>query len=165
MRSERHPQLLAWTVGQNSRIVFDEAHLGIHRQPGVLSLIKKYRFQWFILALGVLAVLFVWKNSIHFVPPRRDGYDRSERDVYVTRDSTHGLISLLRRNIPKRQILQICAREWRRAFQRNQRFAGSNSDPAKMVFEKINAHGVPAGDPVIGYRRMCSIISKGRHNE
>jgi hypothetical protein len=165
MRSERHPQLLAWTVGQNSRIVFDETHLGIRRQPGVLSLIKKYRFQWFIFALGVLAVLFVWKNSVYFVPPRRDGYDRSERDVYVTRDSTHGLISLLRRNIPKRQILQICAREWRRAFQRNQRFAGSNSDAAKMVFEKINAHGVPSGDPVIGYRRMCSIISKGRHNE
>ena len=165
LRSERLPQLLAWTIGPNSRIVFDETHLGIRRQPGVLSLITKYRFQWFILAIAVLAILFVWKNSVYFVPPPRDGYDRSERDVYAKRDSTHGLISLLRRNIPNRQILQICAREWRRAFQANTRFAGSDGDPTKAVFEKIKAYGAQASDPVIGYRRMCSIISKGRRHE
>jgi hypothetical protein len=165
LRSERFPKLLAWTVGPNSQIVFDETHLGIRKQPGVLSLIKRYRFQWFILALVVLAILFVWKNSVYFVPPPRDGYDRSDRNVYANRDSTHGLISLLRRNIPKRQLLQICAREWRRAFQRNQRFASRNADPTKTVFEKIKAYGAQASDPVIGYRRMCSIISKGRNHE
>ena len=165
LRSERFPQLLAWTVGQNNQIVFDETHLGIRKQPGVLGLIKKYRFQWVIFALAILAILFVWKNSVYFVPPRPDAYDRSQRDVYATRDSTDGLISLLRRNIPKRQILQICAREWRRAFQRNQRFAGNKGDPTKTVFEKIKAYGAQASDPLIGYRRMCNIISKGRHNE
>ena len=165
LRSERFPKLLAWTVGQNNQIVFDETHLGIRKQPGVLGLIKKYRFQWVIFALAILAILFVWKNSVYFVPPRPDAYDRSERDVYATRDSTDGLISLLRRNIPKRQLLQICAREWRRTFQRTQRFAGSNNDPAETVFEKIKAYGAQSSDPVIGYRRMCKIISRGRHNE
>ncbi len=165
LRSERLPQLLVWTVGQNSQIVFDETHLGIRKQPGVLSLIKKYRFQWFIFALAVLAILFVWRNSVYFVPPPKNGYDRSKRDVYAERDSTQGLVSLLRRNIPKRQILQICAREWRRTFQRNQHFAGGNSDPTKTVFEKIKAYGAQSSDPVSGYRRMCKIISKGRHNE
>jgi len=165
LQSARLPQLLAWTVGQNSQIVFDETHLGIRKQPGVLSLIKRYRFQWFIFAIVVLAILFVWKNSVYFVPPPRDGYERSDRDVYASRDSTHGLISLLRRNIPKHQILQICAREWRRAFQRNQRFATSNGDPTKTVYEKIKAYGAQSSDPVSGYRRMCNIISKGKHNE
>jgi hypothetical protein len=165
LRSERLPRLLAWAVGQNSQIIFDETHLGIRKQPGVLSLIKKYRFQWFIFAIALLAILFIWKNSIYFVPPPRNGYDRSDRDVYANRDSAHGLISLLRRNIPKRQILQICAREWRRAFQRNQRFAGNKGDPTKTVFEKIKAYGAQASNPLIGYRRMCNIISKGRHNE
>jgi hypothetical protein len=75
------------------------------------------------------------------------------------------LISLLRRNIPKGQIIQICAREWRRAFQRNQRFASSNSDPTKTVLKKIKAYGAQSSDPLIGYRRMCNIISRGRHNE
>ncbi|MGD8301653.1 MAG: DUF4350 domain-containing protein [Desulfobacterales bacterium] len=165
LRSERLPQLLAWTVGQNSQIIFDETHLGIRRQPGVLSLIKKYRFQWFIFAVAVLAILFVWKNSAYFVPPPRNGYDRLHRHVYAGRDSTQGLISLLRRNIPKRQILQICAREWWRAFRRNQRFAGSSADANKTAFEKIKAYGAQSKDPVIGYRQMCKIISKGRHNE
>ena len=39
LRSERYPELLAWTVGPNTRLIFDETHLDIRKQPGVLSLI------------------------------------------------------------------------------------------------------------------------------
>jgi hypothetical protein len=164
LRSERYPQLLAWLVGQNPQIVFDETHLGIRRHPGVLSLIKKYRFHWFIFAVAVLAFLFVWKNSVYFVPPPQTSHDRSGQNVYSNRDSTQGLISLLRRNIATRQLLQTCAREWRRTFQRNQRFASKN-DPTKTIFEKIKDYAAQSNDPVLGYRRICKIISKGRHNE
>jgi hypothetical protein len=165
LRSERLPWLLAWTVGPNNQIIFDETHLGVRKQPGVLSLIKRYRFHWFIYAVVVFAILFVWKNTVYFVPPPRNDYDRSHRDVYARRDSTHGLISLLRRNIPKRQLLQICASEWRRAFERNQRCARRNSDPLKTVLKKLKAYGAQSSDPVGGYRRMCKIISRGRHDE
>ena len=41
LRSERHPELLAWTLGESANVVFDETHLGIFKQPGVLGLIKK----------------------------------------------------------------------------------------------------------------------------
>lgn len=165
LRSERFPELLVWTVGHNAHIVFDETHLGIRKQPGVLELIKKHRFHWFILAIAVLAILFVWKNSVYFVPPPKNGDGRSGRDVYSSRDATQGLISLLRRNIPARQVLQICAREWRRTFQRHQRFAGATSDPTKTVFERIKAYSAQNKDPVMGYRRISKIISKGRSNE
>jgi hypothetical protein len=60
--------------------------------------------------------------------------------------------------------LQTCAREWRRTFQRNQRFASKN-DPTKTIFEKIKDYAAQSNDPVLGYRRICKIISKGRHNE
>ena len=165
LRSERFPELLAWTVGPNTRIIFDETHLDIRKHPGVLSLIKKYRFHWFIFAVAVLAVLFVWKNSAYFVPPPKGRHDRSGHGVYSSRDSTQGLVSLLRRNIPAKQLLQTCAHEWRRTFQRNQRFASDPSDSTNSVFEKIKVFGAPSNDPVVGYRQICKIISKGRHNE
>lgn len=165
LRSERYPELLAWTVGPNTRIIFDETHLDIRKQPGVLSLIKKHRFHWFICAIAVLAVLFVWKNSAYFVPPPKNRHDPTGQGVYSSRDSTQGLISLLRRNIPAQQLLQTCAYEWRRAFQRNQHFGRDPSDSTNSVFEKMKAYGAPSNDPVVGYRQICKIISKGRHNE
>ena len=165
LRSERYPELLAWTVGQNASIIFDETHLGVHIKPGVLSLIKKYRFHWFIFAVAVLAILFVWKNSVYFVPPLKNSRYRSGQDVYSNRDSTQGLISLLRRNIPTRQLLHICAREWRRTFQRDQRFASDKSEAAQSVIAMIKAYAAPSNDPVAGYRRISKIISRGRHNE
>jgi hypothetical protein len=165
LRSERSPALLAWTVGRNSHIVFDETHLGIRKQPGVLSLIKKYRFHWFIFALAVLAILFVWKNSAYFVPPPKSSHDLPSQDVYANRDSAQGLISLLRRNIPTRQLLQTCTHEWRRTFERDQRFSSDQSDLLKSIFERIKADAAQSNDPVSGYQRISKIISRGRHNE
>ena len=165
LRSERSPELLAWTVGQNSTIIFDETHLGIRKHPGVVSLIKKYHFHWFIFALAILAILFVWKNTVYFVPPSENSHDRPGQDVYANRDSAQGLISLLRRNIPARQLLQTCTREWRRTFERDQRYSNDSSDRIKSIFERIKAYGAQSNDPVIGYQRISKIISKGRHNE
>lgn len=165
LRSERHPELLAWVVGPNTSIVFDETHLGIRIKPGVVSLIKKYRFHWFIFAVAVLAILFVWKNSVYFVPPHKNSRLRSGQDVYSNRDSTQGLISLLRRNIPTRQLLHICAREWQRSFQRNQRFASDKNETTQSVAAMIKAYSAPSNDPVAGYRRISKLISRGRHDE
>ncbi len=165
LRSERSPELLAWAVGRNSHIVFDETHLGIRKQPGVLSLIKKYRFHWFIFTLAVLAILFVWKNSAYFVPPPKSSHDLPGQDVYANRDSAQGLISLLRRNIPTRQLLKACTHEWRRTFERDQRFSSDQSDPLKSIFERIKADAAQSNDPVSGYQRISKIISRGRHNE
>ncbi|MEO7298895.1 MAG: DUF4350 domain-containing protein [Verrucomicrobiota bacterium] len=38
MRKERHPELLAWLVGQNGTVLFDETHLGVNSDPGIAAL-------------------------------------------------------------------------------------------------------------------------------
>ncbi len=45
---------------------------GIFKHPGVLSLIKKYHFHWFIFTIAVLALLFIWKNSALFCAPAKE---------------------------------------------------------------------------------------------
>ncbi len=165
LRSERHPELLTWAIGNSARIVFDETHLGIIKHPGVLSLIKKYRFQWFILAIAVLAALFIWKSSVYFVPPLKTKRDASGHNVLSDRDSIQGLISLLRRNIPAAQVLQTCAREWERTFQREQRFLNNKDDKRESLLQRLKAESANSSDPVAGYRRISKLISRGRHNE
>jgi len=162
LRSERHPELLAWMIGESSHVVFDETHFGIFKHPGVLNLIKNYRFQWFIFGVAILALLFIWKNSAYFVPPLNSSRSRQPKDYVSDRESTRGLISLLRRNIPKRQLLQTCVREWERSIQSEKRFRNDKLKQIKSVLQKIETQSPKSIDPVVGYRRIVKIISKER---
>jgi hypothetical protein len=152
LRSERHPELLAWMI-----------------HPGVLRLIKNYRFHWFIFGVAILALLFIWKNSVYFVPPPKSSRSQQNKDFVSDRESTQGLISLLRRNIPKRRLLQICMREWERSIQPEKRFRGDKLKQIKSAFQSIETQSPKSIDPVQGYRRIVQgyrriikIISKER---
>jgi hypothetical protein len=165
MRSERHPELLAWTLGESANVVFDETHFGIFKQPGVLGLIRKYRFQWFLFTVAVIALLFIWKNSDYIGPPPKQSQSQPGRDVSSDRDSTQGLISLLRRNIPARQLLQICTREWERSIQSQNRLRNDKLRQVKSALQMVETQSPKSIDPVLGYRRISKIISKGRRHE
>ncbi len=162
LRSERHPELLAWMIGNSATVVFDETHFGIFKHPGVLSLIQNYRFHWFIFGVAILAFFFIWKNSVYFIPPRKGNPSQQSEDFISDRDSTQGLISLLRRNIPKRQLLQTCAREWERSIQPEKRFQNDKFKQIKSVLQMIERQSPKSIDPLVGYRRIIKIISKGR---
>jgi hypothetical protein len=165
LRAERHPQLLAWMLGASAAVIFDETHLGIFKQPGVMNLIKKFRFHWFILTVAVLALLFIWKNCAYFVPPRKGGRAQEVHDFISDRDSSRGLISLLRRNIPAGKILQVCIREWERTNQPEKRFQKGQLAKIRSTFKMIASHSSKTIDPVAGYRQISKIISKGRYDE
>ena len=165
LRSERHPELLAWTLGESATVVFDETHFGIFKRPGVLSLVKKYRFHWFIFTAAVLALLFIWKNSVYFVPPPKRSQAQPGEDFISDRDSTQGLISLLRRNISTRHILQACIRQWERTLQPEKRFRNDQLAKIKSAFKMIAERSPKFIDPVSGYRQISKIISKGRYDE
>lgn len=165
LRSERHPHLLTWLLGDSTDIVFDEAHFGILRHPGVLDLIKRHRFHWFILTIGILAILFIWKNSISLVPPPKRSRSQAAENVASDRDSTQGLVSLLRRNIPPGRLLQTCSGEWQRSVQPEKWFRGERLMQIKSVLQKIETQSPRSIDPVAGYRRISKIISKGKRYE
>jgi hypothetical protein len=128
-------------------------------------LIQKYRFHWFILTVGILVILFIWKNSISFVPPPNTTRSQPGKDVISDRDSTQGLISLLRRNIPTGRLLQTCAGEWERSVQPEKWFQSDRLMQIKLVLQKIETQSPKSIDPVSGYRRISKIISKGTRYE
>ena len=165
LRTERHPELLTWTLGKSTSVIFDETHLGIYKHPGVLGLIKKFRFQWFVYTIAVLALLFIWKNSVYFVPPPKKDRLPSGQDFSSDRDSTQGLISLLRRNIPNRQLLQICTQEWEGSLQPQNRLGNDKLRQIKSVLQRVQTQSDKSMDPVLGYRRISKLLSKGRRNE
>ena len=162
--SERYPKLLLWLIGGNTEIVFDESHFGIYERPAVASLIRHYRFHWFFAALILLALLFVWKSAVYFVPPRHDDASVAN-DVISEKDVAQGLVSLLRRNIPAKAIVTACVQEWEKTFKNDRRIAPGTIERVKNVIASQKLSSQKVEDPVAGYQIIYRIISKDKGYE
>jgi hypothetical protein len=161
MRSERYPRLLVWLMGGNSKIIFDETHFGIHKQPSVATLLRGYRFHGVLLVLAVMALVYVWKNAPFFVPPGRDDL-LSGPGVVSEKDYPQGLIAMLRRNIPGGEILQVCCREWQRAFKKDRRIHPGAYERVKEIIRSPSFSSKKGLDAVKGYRQVCKEILKDK---
>lgn len=156
MLKERNTPLLAWLAGDAGRVVFDEFFHGVRKEEGIAGLIRKYRLHGLMAGLLVLAVLFIWRNASHFVPPDPEAVDEAD-GVAGRRDATDGLISLLRRNVPGREMPSVCWREWQKGAD-----AGLRRLPksAKAEIERIVAAESAKADPVAAYRKVWEILAR-----
>ena len=157
--SERHPQLLVWLLGGYSKIIFDESHFGIYKHPGVAGLLRHYRFQWFFGALALVALLFVWKSAVCFIPPRKEDHS-SAAEVVSEKDYTQGLIALLRRNISGGKILQVCAHEWEQTYKKDKRIKSGAVEHMKSILQTESNSSKKKSDPVADYRKISRILKR-----
>ncbi len=108
LERDRAPALLAWIVGDNAHVVFDEAHLGVARNPGIAALARRYGLAGAFFTLLLLAVLFVWRRAVPFVPPVDDA-----PEIALAYHPAAGLEALLRRAIPAHELPAACLTEWK----------------------------------------------------
>jgi hypothetical protein len=158
-RSERHPQLLIWLLGGHTHIIFDESHFGIYKQPGVADLLRRYRFHWFLGALALVALLFIWKNAVYFVPPREDDI-AGGAEVVSEKDYSQGLIALLRRNVRGPKILQVCGQEWEQTFKHDKRITAGAVDQMKRILQVESESSKKTSDPVAGYQKISKLFKR-----
>ncbi|HLK21028.1 MAG TPA: DUF4350 domain-containing protein [Bryobacteraceae bacterium] len=109
LASERDTKTIAWALGENRKIIFDEHHLGLAENSGVMTLARKYHLEGLGVVLLVLLLLFIWKNSVSLLPPRAEN---ATEDSVVAMDARSGLANLLRRNIPTAALIKTCFEEW-----------------------------------------------------
>jgi hypothetical protein len=154
LRGERHPQLLSWLFSGPPTIVFDEEHNDVRENPGIASLVRKYRLHGVVAGLLLLALLFVWKNAVRFVPAYT--LAEADRDVVTGKDSSEGFINLLRRTIAPSALLDACLAEWRKAFSQRR------GDLARV--EEIWAHEqsrpTKYRDPISIYRAISAGLAR-----
>ena len=157
--TERHTRLLVWLLGGHANLVFDEAHLGIYKQPSVAQLIRHYRFHWFFAGLAILAFLFVWKSAVYFIPPPEENSQQGD-EVVSEKDYTQGLVALLRRNFSTDQLLQVCAREWEQTFKKNRRIKAGTFDRVRDMAASKSADSKRNSDPVGAYQKISEVIKQ-----
>jgi len=156
MVKERHPSLLLWLSGSKTRVIFDEHTHGITKTPGVATLGRKYQLQWFLGGALVLAILFVWRNGASFLPPYESGVEAGP--VTPPKDEVDALTNLLRRNIPKTQVLGACYNEWTKSL-------GKEADDSKQRVQKVEqlvhqARGEEEKKAVAIYNAISEILQR-----
>ena len=158
MRHERHSAFLAWLVGTKRQIIFDETHLGVRANPGVSTLMRRYRLGGLIAGLLVLGALAVWKNAARLVPRRE--ISSAEGEVVVGKDSFGGFVNLIRRNVTPPELLGVCVEEWAKFLPRH--LGKSQNDVARVrgIITNADRKSGNRGDAVRAYREVSRTINE-----
>ena len=160
LRRDRQPALLAWAVGANHRVVFDETHLGLHNDPGVAALARRYRLHGFFGALVVLALLFVWQSTSPFIPPHPDDGLDGRADLVEGKDSASGFVNLLRRGIPASDVLAVCFAEWKKSFSHAQTHLRPRRERMEQVLQAETSRPPRERQPVAAYQQLSRIYTE-----
>ncbi|HEV2688722.1 MAG TPA: hypothetical protein VGV35_09215 [Bryobacteraceae bacterium] len=150
LAGDRDTKLLAEALGDNSRIIFDEHHLGLSEEGGVATLARKYRLQGMAAALLALLALFVWKNSSSFLPPRTE---HREEESVAAKDVGSGLANLLRRNVSNKTLLATCLEQWEKSQHGGRHYSKSRIARVRAAIDR-------AEDPAETYRRVAGILAE-----
>ena len=161
LRNHRATGFLAWLTEHGKRIVFDEFHKGLAKQPSIAALTRQYRLHWVVAALVVVAGLFIWRQSIVFVPQARTEKDPSHQWSAVGRDTSQGVVDLARKHIGPGQLLTICFQSWK--TQAAQRVSEAQvREVAELVKNAANASDKTL--QVQTYQQICELLKQGRRS-
>jgi hypothetical protein len=155
MKSTRYPHLLTWLCGDHDRIIFDETHLGIAKHPGIATLLRKYGLAPFFLALIVLALLAIWKQSFSLVPAHDEAQGMM---VNPGKDYVTGLTNLLRRNIPSSNILKACLEEWKRSFTHGKQNFSDQLPRIQKIIAAEQAQPKKNRSAIRAYRKISTLV-------
>jgi hypothetical protein len=156
MKSKRYPHLLAWLCGDHVRIILDETHLGITKQPGIATLLRQYGLAPFFLALIVLALLAIWRQSVSLVP----AHDQAQAMIINPgKDYITGLTNLLRRNISSGNILKACLEEWKRSFTHGKQNFSDQLPRIQNIITAEQAQSKKNRSAIQAYRKISALIS------
>jgi hypothetical protein len=159
MFREREPELLAWLVGENPRVLFDETHLGVVSTPGVMTLVRNYRLHGLLAGLVVLAGLFVWRNAASLVPRRDQALSGTVAET-AGKDSATGLFQLLRRNVSAQELLPVCMAEWTKTCARGRGNLTEKVVRLQSVVESEKRKPARSRNLVEAYRQMAGIVAE-----
>lgn len=155
LRLAPQPGFLSWLIGPARTVIFDETHLGISLEPGIVSLLIKYRLGGAAFGFLLLAGLHVWRSMARFNPP----VDLEAAESIVQgRGSAAGLLNILRRSVSPADIVAVCLEEWRATHPRgvpgSDRRLADAQDHLNLEMERPPQQR----NPVDTYRRIAQIL-------
>ena len=156
---ERHTPFLIALLSNRSNIVFEEAHLGVANEPGLVRLLRQYHLHG-ILAGGILLfIVLLWQGAGSLIPidPAKD-LGASSSGNTSGRDSSDGLVALLESGLPPRRLLDECIARHTAAHPNRH-----IPDQALAQARTIAAH-TRTGKLAADYSTITTILSSPHHH-
>jgi Domain of unknown function (DUF4350) len=101
-------EILTAVAGKHPQIIFDETHLGLEDTGTVVGLTTAHRLNWIFAGFLVLACLYIWRNSVSFIPP----LPRAKDSAIAGQDAYAALTNLLMQSVAPKSLLHRAAEEW-----------------------------------------------------
>jgi hypothetical protein len=152
--------LLVWLALPGNKIIIDEYHKGLVRQPGVAGLARQYRLHGFFGALLVVAALFIWRQSAVFVPAVPSHPKALDHSPAVGRDTGQGMVHLARRHIGPQDVLSVCFQAWQNQASRHV-CRSRITEIQTMVQDAAGDSRKPI--QVQTYNRICQLLKQGTY--
>ena len=166
LRHARASEFLSWLIGDSTTLLFNETHHGIQDNPGVSTLIRRYRLGFLFAALAGLAALFIWQGSLSFVPQvsatSADASSAYGAPVLRGRDAVAGLVGLLRRSIRPQQLMSRCLQEWNRSKHGDRYLSAERLRAIQELIDQENARSFTQKNPVSLYAQIVSTLRLSR---
>lgn len=129
--------LLAVTMTGRQPLIFDEAHLGVAETDTVAGLARQHHLEWVLLGFLALAALYIWRNTVSFIPPPQPV---SESGVNG-RDAHAALTSLLAQSVSRETLLKELGSEWKRS----ERYVPNAPPLSEAELERLSTTPVSGG--------------------
>ena len=159
LRDERHTSFLVWLLAGRTQVIFDETHHGIEESPGLMSLVRRYGLTWALLNLLALAGLYIWRNNVALIPAEAAD-EAAGADVAAGKDSATALGNLLRRNVPRAELLATCVAVWKRSADHGTRLPATTIRRIEATVEAERLLPDRRRSPERLYNDICMTVEK-----
>ncbi|MDZ4816672.1 MAG: hypothetical protein SGI71_10440 [Verrucomicrobiota bacterium] len=151
------PRLLSTLPGSHRMIIFDETHHGVEEKSGMGTLLRRYHLFGPIIAALILALLFIWKNSISLVRAPRTTQS-SGPAIIKGKGNTDGLANILRRTVNPRE-LPLLALNRLRLNRNSSRSSEAQMADAEVIAQEEKEKLLHKADPISAWNRITRLLN------
>jgi hypothetical protein len=141
LSADRNTGFLLWLIDGTPSVLFEETHLGLSEEPGIMTLAHRYGLQGTLISIVAVLLLFIWKCQYTLVPKRKS--DQNGLTVLGS-GSDQAFLNLLQRAVSEKDLLGVCIATWLKTARATsaqlailERFR-SDSGSGKSIVERYN---------------------------
>lgn len=130
-------EFLLWLTGNRNRLVFDETMHGTEEKIGAIKLLRQNRLHGVLVGILVFVALWAWKSA-GSLAPGDEGVERGLIEPGGTvsgEDSKSGMVRLLQRSIPTKELIQNCLTTWKAS-----QVTDLSAEKNRELGELLNSH-------------------------
>ena len=149
LSADRNTGFLLWLIDHRPGVLFEETHLGLSEQPGIMTLAQRYGLQGTLISIVAVLLLFIWKCQYTLVPKTKS--DQNGLTVSGC-SSDQVFLNLLRRTVSQKNLLGVCITTWLKT---------ARATPAQIAsLEKFRADSEEGKSVVERYNQLRTLLNE-----